>query len=292
MNSFDLANEALREDLTDYAHALQAIVTAIPQAQILCDRVVKETKLAQALLAFTDVPETRELTRIAVRLSNLWPFRDKTFARTLGYTEEINEARSYTQEAQRALEMLAPYSYDVLMKEVAGCFQNIIEYLSDEQALLEECHAGIQPHVANMEITRKRLQLLAATVDARMAETEEQQEMLRLYTEAAKLLREWESGVPLSGQGVEILERCLEILEKTGLRFKTYHALGGQENQAQQSAPENSASSKANGFAETTGSNGHYSSQGDVSQSDVSQGDVSQGDIAPPILDAEIIAES
>jgi hypothetical protein len=225
MNSFDLANEALREDLSDYAHALRAIVTAIPQAQGLCDRVVKETKLAQALLAFTDVPETRELSRIAVRLSNLWPYRGEPFARTLGYSEEISEAHNYALEAQRALELLEPYSYDVLMKEVAGCFGNIIEYLNEEQELLEECHAGIQPHVANMEITRKRLQLLAATVDARMAENEEQQEMLRLYTEAAKLLREWESGVPLSGHGVEILERCLDILEKTGQRFKAHRAL-------------------------------------------------------------------
>lgn len=266
MNSFDLANEALREDLTDYAHALRAIVTAIPQAEQLCDRVVKETKLAQALLAFTDVPETRELTRIAVRLSNLWPYRDKTFARTLGYTEEINEAHNYALEAQRAVEMLQSYSYDVLMKEVTGCFQNIIEYLGKEQALLEECHAGIQPHVANMEITRKRLQLLAATVDARMAESEEQQEMLSLYTEAAKLLREWESGVPLSGQGVEILDRCLDILEKTGQGFKAHRALESADETQENGTPTSASAS-----------NGQVTPLGPGN---------------PHILDAEIVGES
>jgi hypothetical protein len=272
MNSFDLANEALREDLTDYSHALRAIVTAIPQAIALCDRVVKETKLAQALLAFTDVPETRELSRMAVRLSNLWPFRGEPYARTLGYTEEIGEAYNYAQEAQRALEMLKPYSSDVLMKEVAGCFSNIIEYLNGEQVLLEGCHGSIQPHVANMEITRKRLQLLAATVDARMGESDEQKEMLRLYTEAAKLLREWESGVPLSPQGVEILDRCLDILERTGQRFKARRAL----EEGSDTVQENDLGVNGN----TSGASG----QGIPLPS--------HGDYTPHAIEAEIVGES
>jgi hypothetical protein len=213
MNSFDFANESLRQDLTDYAYALRTIVTSVPLAQELCDRVVKETRMAQALLAFYDGPEASDLSRLAVRLANLWPYRGETYARTLGFSDEICEAQAFHQEALRGASMVA--SQDTLAREIALCFQNIADYMKQEQRLLEECHLSIQPHIANMDMTRKRLQLLAATVDARLPSSDEQQEMLRAYTQAARLLREWESGVPLNEEGAAILEQCLDLLEQT-----------------------------------------------------------------------------
>ena len=57
-NIFDRANEALRHDLEAYTRALRTIVTALPQARALCDCVVKETRLARALLAFSNRPPT------------------------------------------------------------------------------------------------------------------------------------------------------------------------------------------------------------------------------------------
>ena len=65
-----------------------------------------------------------------------------------------------------------------------------------------------------MDITRKRLNLLVATVDARLPDSAEQQAMLRTYNEAVALLRDWENGVPLEDRGVDILEHCLDMLEK------------------------------------------------------------------------------
>ena len=70
MNVFDRANEALRHDLEAYTRALQTIVTALPQAQELCDRVIKETRLARALLAFSTGPQTAELVQLAFHLTN------------------------------------------------------------------------------------------------------------------------------------------------------------------------------------------------------------------------------
>ena len=80
--------------------------------------------------------------------------------------------------------------------------------------MLEECHTLIQPHATNMDITRKRLNLLVATVDARLPDSAEQQSMLQTYNEAVALLRDWENGVPLEDRGVDILEHCLDMLEK------------------------------------------------------------------------------
>src|SRR5262249_46804058 len=36
------------------------------------------------------------------------------------------------------------------------------------------------------------------------------------YTEAVDLLRDWEGGVPLDEHGVQVLDRCLRILEQAG----------------------------------------------------------------------------
>jgi hypothetical protein len=230
MNSFDLVNEALRQDLTDYAHALKTIVTSVPLATELCDSVVKETRLAQALLAFANDSQSYELSRLAMRLSNLWPYRGEPYARTLGFSEEIGEAQALRQDALRGVNLAGGRNSDVLSREIATCFQNISQYLGQEQQLLEECHMSIQPHVANMELTRKRLQLLAAMVDARMPAGVEQQEMLQSYSEASRLLREWESGVPLNEDGVQILEHCVGILNRTDAMVREYLPLPAASN--------------------------------------------------------------
>jgi hypothetical protein len=69
--------------------------------------------------------------------------------------------------------------------------------LEKEQKLLEECHALSQPHATNMDITRKRLNLLVATVDARLPDSAEQQAILQTYYEAVGRLRDWENGCRL-----------------------------------------------------------------------------------------------
>jgi len=216
MNMFDRANEALREDLGAYAFALHTILSALPRARELCDSVVRETRLAQALLAFASGPQTATLSQIAFHLSNLWPYRDRPFAQTVGFNEEIEEAQRQREEALRAVQQLARYSKDPLAAEISRCFSTIAEYLEEERRLLVECHERIQPHAANMETTRKRLNLLVAAVDARMPPSDEQRLILSAYTEAFALLRDWEGGVPLDERGAEVLDRCLRILEQAG----------------------------------------------------------------------------
>jgi hypothetical protein len=214
MNIFDRANETLRHDLEAYTRALRTIVTALPRAQELCDRVIKETRLARALLAFASGQQMAELAQLAFHLTNLWPYREQAFARTVGFDDEIAEARRQREEALRGVRLLAKQTSDPLASEVSICFNNIAQHLEEERALLEECHALIRPHATNMEMTRKRLNLLVATVDARLPASTEQQAMLQAYSEAVTLLRDWENGVPLEGRGVEILEHCLDMLER------------------------------------------------------------------------------
>jgi hypothetical protein len=214
MNNFDRANEALQHDLAAYVRALRMLVTALPQTRTLCDCVVKETRLARALLEFSNSPQAAELAQLAFHLTNLWPYREQAFVRTIGFADEIAEARRQREEARRGVRSLARQLNDPLFGEVSGCFENIARHLEEEQKLLEECHALIQPHAANMDLTRKRLNLLVATVDARVPASAEQQAMLQTYTEAVALLRDWENGVPLEDRGVDILEHCLGMLEK------------------------------------------------------------------------------
>src|SRR5215216_8080551 len=125
MNIFDRANEALRHDLEAYTRALRTIVTALPQARALCDSVVKETRLARALLAFSNSPQAGDLAQLAFHLTNLWPYREQPFARTLGFADEIAEARRQREEARRGVQMLAKQLNDALANEVSGCFDNI-----------------------------------------------------------------------------------------------------------------------------------------------------------------------
>jgi hypothetical protein len=216
MNTFDRANEALRQDLGAYAYALQTILSALPRARELCDLVVKEIRLAQALLAFASGPHVAELGQIAFHIGNLWPYRDRPFARTVGFDEEIEEAHRLREEAVRAVYLLTRYGKDALAAELGRCFNNIAEYLEEERHLLVECHERIQPHAANMEMTRKRLNLIVAAVDARMPASTEQQAILSAYAEAFDLLRDWEGGVPLDEHGIQVLDRCLRILEQAG----------------------------------------------------------------------------
>jgi hypothetical protein len=216
MNTFDRASEALRQDLGAYAYALRTILSTLPRARDLCGHVVKETRLAQALLAFASGPHVAELSQIAFHVGNLWPYRDRPYARTVGFDEEIEEAHRLREEALRAVYLLGRYSKDSLGAELSRCFNNIATYLEDERCLLVECHARIQPHAANMEMTRKRLNLIVAAVDARMPTSAEQQAILSAYTEACDLLRDWEGGVPLDERGVQVLDRCLHILEQVG----------------------------------------------------------------------------
>ncbi len=217
MSTFDFANQALRRDLAAYATALNTIVHALPRARDLCDRVVKETRLVQALLAFASGQQAMELSQTAYRLRNLWPYRERPFARTLGFGDEIAEAITLREEASQSMKLLSRQNGDPLTIELAACLGNIGVYLEEQQKLLEACHARIQPHAQNMDLTRKRLDLLIAAIDARVPDSESQHATLRAYQATANLLRDWESGVPIDEQGVHILQRCIECLEQADL---------------------------------------------------------------------------
>ena len=220
MSTFDYANQALRRDMAAYARALRTIVEALPEARALCDKVLKEVRLIQALLAFASSPQIVALTQIAYTISNLWAYREQSLARTLGFTDEINEARAYRNEAQRAITFLARHaSSDPLANELTTCFNNIVACLEEEERLLIECDQAIRPHAENMEITRKRLNLLIAAIDARLPATPETATILASYSEASRLLHDWESGVPLDERGITILETCLDLLERASLVF-------------------------------------------------------------------------
>ena len=215
MNTFSRANEALQHDLAAYANTLNSIVATIPQAQALCDQVCKEVRLAEALLAFANGPVVSEISQIVFHLGNLWPYREQAYARTSGFADEIAEARRLREEARRGALLMARLGNDGLTNEVITCFDNIAVYLEQEQRLLETCHSRIRPHTSNMDVTRKRLRLLAAALDARLPVSPAQQEALRSYNAAIALLHAWESGVPLDASGIEVLDRCLELLKAT-----------------------------------------------------------------------------
>jgi hypothetical protein len=214
MHMFDRANQSLRQDLEAYHRALRTIVVALPRAQALCDRVMKEIRLMRALLAFFPGPEGVELEQLAFRLTNLWPYRDQPFARTLGFADEIAEAQQLHNEALRGVRMLIRQTNDPVASELSTCFSRIAQYLEDERSLLAECHQLIQPHTTNMHFTRKRLELVSAMVDARLPNSPDQQGMLQAYNQAVTLLADWEKGVPLEERGVAILESCLDMLDR------------------------------------------------------------------------------
>lgn len=214
MHTFDQANETLRADLEAYERALHTIVELLPRARDCCDQVVKETRLIKALLAFYTGPHAADMAQLAFHMTNLWPYREQPFARTLGFADEIAETRRQQEEAMRGVRMLARYANDPLAHELSTCFGNIAELFEDQRALLIKCHELIHPHALNMDLTCKRLDLLVAMVDARLPPSDEQQVALGAYTDAAALMRDWKNGVPLEKQGVEILSRCLDMLDR------------------------------------------------------------------------------
>jgi hypothetical protein len=114
MNIFDRANEALRHNLEAYTRTLRTIVTALPQARALCESVVKETRLRRALLAFSNSPQAAELAQLAFHPTNLWPYWEQAVARTLGFADEIAEARQQHEEALCGMRSLARRSNDPL----------------------------------------------------------------------------------------------------------------------------------------------------------------------------------
>lgn len=214
MHMFDRANEALRTDLEAYERALQTIVNAVPRARSYCDQVVKETRLIKALLAFYTGPHAVDLSQLIFHMTNLWPYREQSFARTLGFADEVAEARRQQDEALRGVRLLVRQNGDTLAQELINCFNNIAQYFEEERKLLEQCHELIHPHAVNMDLTCKRLDLLVAMVDARLPDSKEQQTALTAYSDAVALLRDWKNGVPLEAQGVEILSRCLDMLDR------------------------------------------------------------------------------
>lgn len=215
MNTFSRANEALQHDLDAYTHTLCGIVAAMPQLLSLCDMIIKEARLAEALLAFASGPQLQDINQIVFHMSNLWPYREQAFARTTGFAEEIAETRRLREDALRGQRLLSKHAHDPLAAELTLCLDHIVAYLADEQRLLEECHGQIRPHTSNMDVTRKRLNLLAAALDARAPATPQQQAALHAYREAITLLCDWEGGVPLDARGVEVLERCINLLRVT-----------------------------------------------------------------------------
>jgi hypothetical protein len=215
---FSRANEALHQDLSGYAESLRAIVAAMPQAKEFCNRVVREARLIQALLAFGNGPQVVEFSQIAFHLSNLWPFRDDPQVRT-GFEDEIYETRARLDEVRYALRLLRASKDDAIAAELHVCFSNIEGFLQEELHLLEECQARVRPFTTNPDLTHRRLELLVAAAEARLPNTPERQLAVDTYTEAASLLQEWQGGVPLDERGVAILERCLDIINKSSTLF-------------------------------------------------------------------------
>ncbi|MEI8309060.1 MAG: hypothetical protein WCF99_18505 [Chloroflexales bacterium] len=212
---FKRANESLYSDLDNYATALRRIVDALPEARALCDQVMKEVRLAEALLAFGSGPQVIEITQIIFHIADLWPFREHGPTRTAGFTDEIAEAANHTDQARRAIGLLDRFSDHTLAGELRICFTNMIQYFQEEKRLLEECHARIQPFSTNSDLTRKRLNLLIATAEARLPESPYRRAAIQTYSEAAELLRSWEGGVPIDENGVTILNRCISLLSES-----------------------------------------------------------------------------
>jgi hypothetical protein len=209
---FVRANESLFSDLERYADALRQIVSSLPEAQALCGQVIREVRLAEALLAFGSGPQVVELGQIVFHLGDLWPFREHGPTRTAGFSDEIAEAATHCEQAKKAVGLLGRLPDQSMASELRACLTNIQQYLQKEQQLLEACHAHILPFSTNSDLTRKRLNLLIAAAEARLPESEDRRRAVQTYQEAAELLRSWEGGVPIDEHGVAILNRCISLL--------------------------------------------------------------------------------
>jgi hypothetical protein len=216
---FTRANESLYSDLEHYARALRRIVAALPEAIGLCEQVLREVRLVQALLAFGSGPQFVELGQIAFHLSDLWPFRERGPARTAGFSDEIAQTVAHCEQVRRALQILKQPAEAVIAGELRVCFEHILVYLEEQRQLLEECHTQIRPFSTNSDLTRKRLNLLIAAAEARLPASEERRQALATYGAAAELLRSWEGGVPIDDSGVAILDRCIGLLSQSSELF-------------------------------------------------------------------------
>jgi hypothetical protein len=216
---FARANEALFQDLANYADVIRATIDELPQARSLCHQVVAEVRLVQALLAFGTGPEVAELSRVALQLSNLWAVREDMPAQASGFSGEIAESEAAVEQARRGLTLSARSSDPALAAELKLCFANIVGHLEAQQRLLEACHARLLPFRGSPELTRKRLNLLVAAAEARLPDTPERRAAVATYVSAAALLEEWGAGLPLDERAVAVLDRCLDMLDNGAHTF-------------------------------------------------------------------------
>lgn len=216
---FVRANEALYNDLANYADVIRATIDALPRARSRCLQVVAEVRLVQALIAFGSGPEMAELSRVALQLSNLWAVRDDMPVQVSGFSGEIAESAHAVEQARRGLQLAAKCSDQALAAELKVCFTNIIAHLELQQVLLESCHEKLAPFRGSPELTRKRLNLLVAAAEARLPDSPERRATVATYSAASALLEEWSGGLPLDGRAVELLDRCLLMITSSGESF-------------------------------------------------------------------------
>lgn len=209
---FARANEALCDELAQYATTLRTIVEALPQARALCVRVVAEVRLVEALLAFSDGPEVAPLRQITLHVSNLWGVREDLPVRATGFGSQIAESSRAHAEALRGLSLVGRGGDAALNTELRTCFVNILTYLERQKHMLEECEEHLRPFRGSPELTRKRLNLLIAAAEARLPDTPERKSAVETYAEAADLLGDWANGITLDERGIAVLERCLDLL--------------------------------------------------------------------------------
>ncbi len=215
-NMFARANEALYQDLENYAATLRHILEALPRAKAHCEHVVYEVRLVQALLAFGSGPAITELSRLTLQIDNLWAVREQLTRRTTSFGNEIAESERAREQARRGLALAERTGNEALGAELRTCFTNILTYLEAQQRLLEECDARLRPCSGSPDLTRKRLNLLIAAAEARLPDTPERRTIVATYGEAAALPGEWGDGITLDEHGLTVVERCLTILRQNG----------------------------------------------------------------------------
>ncbi|MFV9504180.1 MAG: hypothetical protein AB4911_06405 [Oscillochloridaceae bacterium umkhey_bin13] len=216
---FVRANEALYQDLSEYANVLRTIAQALPKAKASCEQAVREARLVQALIAFGSGPQIIELSRLTLHLGNLWGVRDDLPARATGFGPQLEESVRARDLAAAGLKLASQREQDALSAELRVCFTNMIEHLHEQERLLKECDELIQPFRTSPELTRKRLALLIAAAEARLPDTPARNSTIATYREADQLLAEWSGGVTLDEAGIGTLERCLEIIRASSETF-------------------------------------------------------------------------
>lgn len=233
---FARANEALFNDLANYADVIRSTISELPRARAICHQVVAEVRLVQALIAFGDGPEIAELSRVALQLSNLWAVREDMPAKASGFASEIAESDAAVEQAGRGLTLAARCPDKALGAELRICFDNIIGYLEAQKRLLQACHERLMPFRGSPELTRKRLNLLVAAAEARLPDSPERRTAVATYLSATALLDEWGSGLPLDERAVIVLDRCLDVLGQDGSPLAALRLHAGW-SQAEQPAP-------------------------------------------------------